>query len=162
MIGTLFYSVAWLLFGFLHSVLARPAIQASLESYVGCWYRLFYNLLSLIKILLVFAVGRWWLNNVQFEIFHNTAMIYAAYTVQAIGLALLVVALAKYDLGRFSGITQVITGEKTSSVNNEPLQRDGLNRFVRHPLYTGAFLVCLLYTSPSPRDATLSRMPSSA
>ena len=25
-----------------------------------------------------------------------------------------------------------------------------------------AFLACLLYTSPSPRDATLSRMPSSA
>ena len=25
-----------------------------------------------------------------------------------------------------------------------------------------AFLYCLLYTSPSPRDATLSRMPSSA
>ena len=24
------------------------------------------------------------------------------------------------------------------------------------------FLACLLYTSPSPRDATLSRMPSSA
>ena len=24
------------------------------------------------------------------------------------------------------------------------------------------YLVCLLYTSPSPRDATLSRMPSSA
>ena len=26
----------------------------------------------------------------------------------------------------------------------------------------GVFLDCLLYTSPSPRDATLSRMPSSA
>ena len=25
-----------------------------------------------------------------------------------------------------------------------------------------ALLICLLYTSPSPRDATLSRMPSSA
>ena len=25
-----------------------------------------------------------------------------------------------------------------------------------------AFCICLLYTSPSPRDATLSRMPSSA
>ena len=24
------------------------------------------------------------------------------------------------------------------------------------------FVICLLYTSPSPRDATLSRMPSSA
>ena len=29
--------------------------------------------------------------------------------------------------------------------------------------FGGAFLLgCLLYTSPSPRDATLSRMPSSA
>ena len=29
--------------------------------------------------------------------------------------------------------------------------------------YTGApYYACLLYTSPSPRDATLSRMPSSA
>ena len=26
----------------------------------------------------------------------------------------------------------------------------------------GGFRICLLYTSPSPRDATLSRMPSSA
>ena len=28
--------------------------------------------------------------------------------------------------------------------------------------YFDSFIVCLLYTSPSPRDATLSRMPSSA
>ena len=28
--------------------------------------------------------------------------------------------------------------------------------------FLGGALVCLLYTSPSPRDATLSRMPSSA
>ena len=27
---------------------------------------------------------------------------------------------------------------------------------------SGEILICLLYTSPSPRDATLSRMPSSA
>ena len=27
---------------------------------------------------------------------------------------------------------------------------------------TEAIITCLLYTSPSPRDATLSRMPSSA
>ena len=29
-------------------------------------------------------------------------------------------------------------------------------------LSVGLYVVCLLYTSPSPRDATLSRMPSSA
>ena len=28
--------------------------------------------------------------------------------------------------------------------------------------FKGGIIACLLYTSPSPRDATLSRMPSSA
>ena len=44
-----------------------------------------------------------------------------------------------------------------------------INRFagfmtaVGHGLGMGVYAVfCLLYTSPSPRDATLSRMPSSA
>ena len=31
-----------------------------------------------------------------------------------------------------------------------------------HPVYSVKLVDCLLYTSPSPRDATLSRMPSSA
>ena len=35
------------------------------------------------------------------------------------------------------------------------------NRFASY-LRTGPSIICLLYTSPSPRDATLSRMPSSA
>ena len=36
-----------------------------------------------------------------------------------------------------------------------------LKRRIMEEFYFG-FLSCLLYTSPSPRDATLSRMPSSA
>ena len=36
----------------------------------------------------------------------------------------------------------------------------GLDAVTPKPGNTG--LTCLLYTSPSPRDATLSRMPSSA
>ena len=32
----------------------------------------------------------------------------------------------------------------------------------KFPLAEEMFFTCLLYTSPSPRDATLSRMPSSA
>ena len=35
-------------------------------------------------------------------------------------------------------------------------------RFSQNPLFINEFQGCLLYTSPSPRDATLSRMPSSA
>ena len=33
---------------------------------------------------------------------------------------------------------------------------------LRKPVLRADSLACLLYTSPSPRDATLSRMPSSA
>lgn len=50
-------------------------------------------------------------------------------------------ALIKYDIGRFAGVTQLFTGEQLSSESNEPLQIGGLNRWVRHPLYTGAFLM---------------------
>ena len=34
--------------------------------------------------------------------------------------------------------------------------------FQNNPVEYQRYLSCLLYTSPSPRDATLSRMPSSA
>ena len=33
---------------------------------------------------------------------------------------------------------------------------------LKNNAYQNKYLPCLLYTSPSPRDATLSRMPSSA
>ena len=36
------------------------------------------------------------------------------------------------------------------------------NGSATYNIYVGEDNVCLLYTSPSPRDATLSRMPSSA
>src|SRR5665647_777283 len=38
------------------------------------------------------------------------------------------------------------------------------DRIARHPagIEVGALVACLLYTSPSPRDGLLSRMPSSA
>ena len=37
-----------------------------------------------------------------------------------------------------------------------------LDQAVKKGEYVGKTYFCLLYTSPSPRDATLSRMPSSA
>ena len=37
-----------------------------------------------------------------------------------------------------------------------------LNYYVFDPEWTVKNIICLLYTSPSPRDGLLSRMPSSA
>ena len=36
------------------------------------------------------------------------------------------------------------------------------SRIIMAPQHAKAYLACLLYTSPSPRDTLLSRMPSSA
>ena len=44
----------------------------------------------------------------------------------------------------------------------ESLYQDGKLPVTGEPLLAHALGACLLYTSPSPRDATLSRMPSSA
>ena len=51
-----------------------------------------------------------------------------------------------------------LLGEKTVTIDCDVLQADGGTRTAS---ITGAY-VCLLYTSPSPRDGLLSRMPSSA
>ena len=44
----------------------------------------------------------------------------------------------------------------------EILQKDGAARIGRLHTNHGLLNTCLLYTSPSPRDGLLSRMPSSA
>ena len=46
---------------------------------------------------------------------------------------------------------------------NQPFSlTENLNAFDLKVNVNGGGMTCLLYTSPSPRDATLSRMPSSA
>ena len=49
------------------------------------------------------------------------------------------------------------TGRANENENEKEKDEDDPNR-----LRPGSYRFCLLYTSPSPRDATLSRMPSSA
>ena len=56
------------------------------------------------------------------------------------------------------------TGSKTLSGNQLELQYEGSSTFSLwlEGISRAKSMVCLLYTSPSPRDGLLSRMPSSA
>ena len=54
------------------------------------------------------------------------------------------------------------TKKKKVSVANIELGAAKREKITVDPFKTGKVDFCLLYTSPSPRDATLSRMPSSA
>ncbi len=53
------------------------------------------------------------------------------------------VALKDYDLGRFGGLWYLRRGVTPGSVAEppEPLVVGGLHRYLRHPLYTAAFLL---------------------
>ena len=57
----------------------------------------------------------------------------------------------------------VVISSAMSGVTNELVKKSKLisNNFDKAE-YDSLLSTCLLYTSPSPRDATLSRMPSSA
>ena len=69
-------------------------------------------------------------------------------------------ALKQADL-----VSSVLEEKMGSEVETLPLSTTGDKRLewsLEQEGGKGLFTNCLLYTSPSPRDATLSRMPSSA
>ena len=68
---------------------------------------------------------------------------------------------AQYNFARFGEHFLQAIGDPTFDLDKDQ-QISLLEAFVAGSKRTEDFYTCLLYTSPSPRDATLSRMPSSA
>ena len=50
----------------------------------------------------------------------------------------------------------------SASIKNAEMSISSIDNQINLDIHRASFGYCLLYTSPSPRDATLSRMPSSA
>ena len=65
--------------------------------------------------------------------------------------------MAQKDVGNKIPIYKLKTTDEVMKYYDEWGDKDKYNKDMEDWNYT-----CLLYTSPSPRDATLSRMPSSA
>ena len=136
------YALLWLSFGFVHSLLARTSIKRLLQPIFGRAYRFSYNLFSALYIGLVIIGGQIVLgeNSVKFEL--GNAFGFLAIACQVAGGVVIVLGLTQYDLGRFGGVTQLFRDDD-SSVDEEPLHITGMHRYVRHPLYLGAYLYLL-------------------
>lgn len=135
------YGAFWLSFGAVHSLLARAPVKRRLEPVLGSGYRLAYNLFALLNIAAVMAGGRYLLSDDPFAPMSSTVATIMLNVLVWAGILVMLLALRQYDLGRFSGLTQWRLGEsKPPTMSTEPLNTRGLNRWVRHPLYTGAFL----------------------
>ena len=136
------YGLLWLSFGLGHSLLASLAVKAALSGTLGRFYRITYNLISSVHLLLVWLVGHFMLghNAIPFDL---GAVSILQHIATFTGVVVGIIALSHYDLGRFAGTTQIRLGE-TETVPNaspEPLHMTGLHRYVRHPLYLGLFLI---------------------
>ena len=59
------------------------------------------------------------------------------------------------DYGGWSGVSD------DSSVESS-LTRELMDNYIANEFEKSGYMICLLYTSPSPRDLSTSRMPSSA
>ncbi len=138
--GHLGYGLAWLSFGIGHSLLAASGVKARLRPRFGAWYRLAYNAVATVHIAVVFGVG--WAVLGDAPAFDLPPAATLAFHLSAItGAVLMAIAMRGYDLGRLTGTRQVRADRRGIALaEDEPLRRDGLHRFVRHPIYTGALL----------------------
>jgi len=78
---------------------------------------------------------------VKFEI--GNELVFLAIAAQLSGVVIILFGLRQYDLGRFSGTTQLFRRDNVSVDDEEPLHITGMHRYVRHPLYLGAYLYLL-------------------
>ena len=135
------YALAWLTFAVGHSALAHAPLRLWAKRRLGAWYRLSYNVISIVHLGAVWMLGNWLFRDV------STAVLPAAATtgllvVYLAGWAVLLVGLRGYDLGRFCGLTQIRSRAGADPAgDDEPLRTDGLHRYVRHPLYAGGLLI---------------------
>ena len=138
MIAVFVYGLLWLSFGVLHSVLTLASVKSRLAPALGSSYRLTYNMFALVHIGTVFLIGRQLLSGQPWNSFSSNVITIFMSALAIGGILIIIVSLRQYELGRFAGLTQLRAGSSAS--DDEPLNIQGLNRWVRHPLYSGAFL----------------------
>lgn len=136
-----FYALAWLSFGALHSLLARERGQALLARGFGAGTRLAYNVIAVLHIGAIWAFGFYL--GLGAKDFPLPPIISAGLFLLALaGLVLLYIAVREFDLARFSGFWQLLNRVPPGAEGeHEPLVTGGLHRYVRHPLYTAGFMI---------------------
>ena len=129
-------SLAWLLYGAIHSIMAGNYFKGFMSNILGKnfrFYRLIYNIIafaSLVPVLVLqFSIEKmplWQVSDYQ-QVIGKFICVF--------GVIFIATALQGYDLGEFSGIDF----KKKNEI--QELKTDGLLEYVRHPLYFGILLL---------------------
>lgn len=115
--------------------MAADSVKAVLR--LGRYTRLAYNGFAVLHLGIVWWLGRVWLGAAA-PLGLSAAVGMVGDGITVLGLVIIGIALMGYDRGRFLGTTQLRAPDATP---DEALRIDGLHRYIRHPLYSGLFLV---------------------
>jgi len=134
--------ILWVIYCTLHSGLIAVSTSRVMRRLLGerfRWYRLGYNVFSLITVVpLLFATSKvpgdpvfaWegWLRVPQ-------------YLLLALAVLIFVAGGRGYDLSRFAGIDHLLRSKADATPpSNAPVLSAGLHGLIRHPWYTGVFI----------------------
>ncbi|MGN6416214.1 MAG: methyltransferase family protein [Pseudobacter sp.] len=139
--------IFWIVFGLLHSLLAAEPVKAFFSRLMGKqfrYYRLYYSILNF---LILGAILLFQFSYRDLPLFSLPVFVKIMVLLPLIGSLLIMgICIRKYFF-HLSGI-DVLFPQKLSG---QQLETGGLNRFVRHPLYTGTILLvwCLFLLFPT-------------
>ena len=119
-----------------HSILAATSVKENLIPLIGYrYYRLFFNLISVIGLIAVIWVFRQTEASLLLE--PSPILYIIGGLLLLTGLVVGFFASRQYDLGEFSG-TSYLTKE---NAEDQTLNTTGINGLVRHPLYLSLLLL---------------------
>jgi len=141
-------AACWALYLALHSILASGKTKRWVEVNIPQFYsryRLIYSIIAIITFIPLILLMLWTSSQVLFpsgRLAKFIGLVFATW-----GILIFKSAFKGYSLKAFIGITD----------KKEKLYRSGIQRFIRHPLYTGTIMICLGLICYSP---TLSNLVS--
>lgn len=127
--------LTWGIYFFLHSFMANEAVKQKIGKITGLSnkaYRIVYNLFNFAALAFLLL----YLYRIPSAVFYQTTTFFIAIgvLVALTGSIIMFLSVKNYDLNAFFGFR-----EETMM----PLQIGGLNKYVRHPLYSGTIILAL-------------------
>jgi protein-S-isoprenylcysteine O-methyltransferase Ste14 len=127
--------ILWVTYCVLHSILASGKVKRWTEMRLGAsykYYRFGYTLFSFVGLVAILVYQVSITSPLLFD--RSLALLIPASLFAAIGAALIMLNIIKYFM-QLSGVKWL-----TSDTVTAKLERGGLHRYVRHPLYLSTFL----------------------
>lgn len=130
-------------YGLFHSVLASLEVKDSIRKLAGpgadSWYRLAFNLIAVITLFPLLALPALLPDREIYTIPFPWLLLSSA--IQVLAIIILIIGLHQTGISSFLGLQRAFMAVGT---NPPRLVKDGLYRYMRHPLYTSGLLIIWL------------------